>query len=318
MRKLTTNEYIKRANIKHNFRYSYDNLIYLSSNRKVEIICNTHGIFEQEANSHLRGVGCPKCSGNDKSNHLEFIEKSMKIHGDKYDYSNVEYINAKVKVKIICKIHGEFEQTPDSHLNNCGCRKCSNDNNSKRLLKKQEDFISECKIVHSDKYDYSLVNYLGTDNKVEIICKKHGIFTQKASKHLYNQGCPICRESKLEKKIRLLLMENNIDFKQQYGSKSDEFYLNGQKLDFYLPDYKIAIECQGEQHFSPVDFGNKGVDYSTKQHNKIKQYDQKKYNLCENKDIKIIYFCNKVNYRKNYIGDLFHEPYDIINKINNI
>jgi hypothetical protein len=68
MKKLTNIEFIKKSNIIHNDKYSYDNVKYVSSSKKVKIICKEHGEFEQVANSHLRGIGCSKCSGNTKSN----------------------------------------------------------------------------------------------------------------------------------------------------------------------------------------------------------------------------------------------------------
>ena len=384
MRKLTKQEYINKANIIHKNRYFYDNLIYISSTKKIKIICKEHGEFEQEANSHLRGIGCPECSGNTKCNTSNFIKKSKLVHGDKYDYSKVDYINAKTSVKIICKEHGEFEQTPNNHLNNhgcnfCGCKitnsknrkklekfisdaiaihgdrydyskveyinakkmvkiickehgeflqnpnnhlnsickKCSIDENKKRLTKTKEKFISDAIAIHGDKYNYSLVEYFGCDFKIDIICKKHGIFNQKCSKHLQNQGCPTCSESKLEKEIRLFLIDNNINFIQEYGKKNHTFYLKGQLLDFYLPEYKIAIECQGQQHFSPVDFGNKGEEYTKKQFDKIVSRDINKYNMCKELNIDIIFYCKINNFKKNYIGDLFYNNSDILTKIKN-
>ena len=83
-----------------------------------------------------------------------------------------------------------------------------------------------------------------------------------------------CSESNLEKIISKFLTKENIIFFQEYGKQNDLFFLKGQKVDFYLPDYKIVIECQGEQHFTPVDFGNKGVDFAIEcfQKNIIRDY----------------------------------------------
>jgi hypothetical protein len=385
MKKLTNIEFIEKANIIHNNKYLYDNVEYVSSSKKVKIICKEHGEFEQVANSHLRGIGCSKCSGNTKSNIDEFISKSNLVHQDKYDYSLVEYKGAKNKVKIICKKHGQFEQTPNNHLNSHGCNKCGcletnkkNKKNKEHFIKKSNlihqdrydyslveykgaknkvkiickehgefdqsptnhmsgqgckrcgsyktsfgktktkyDFIRESIEIHQDRYDYSLVEYEGTDNKVKIIYREHGEFNQSPTKHLQNQGCPTCSESKLEKKIRLLLTDNDIKYIQQYGKKSDYFYLKGQRLDFYLPDYNLGIECQGEQHFRPIDFGNKGEFFSHKMFEKTILRDNNKYNLCKSMNIKILYFCKKENYKNKYIGEIFYKDYDIINKIKN-
>jgi hypothetical protein len=374
VRKLTNDEFIRKSNITHNNKYLYSRTEYISSNKKVIITCNEHGDFLQEANSHLRGIGCPKCSGVEKSNSIEFIKKSKsihdnygyslveyinaktkvkiicqkhgifeqtpnnhlsgfgcnkcgceitnkknskdlenfiidckKVHGDKYDYSLVEYINAKVKVKIICPIHGYFYQRPDNHLVS-ECKKCSIKKSKLIFTKTHENFIIDCKKVHGDKYDYSLVSYKGTDFKIKIICPEHGIFEQKCCKHLQSQGCPICSESKLEKEVRVFLIENNILFKHQYGRIHDSFYLNGQVLDFYLPEYNIAIECQGDQHFRPVDFGNRGDAYAYNDYIKNISRDIKKYSNCSKKGVEIFYYCGSNSYYDGgyeYIGKIY-------------
>ena len=123
----------------------------------------------------------------------EFIKKAIKIHGDKYNYSKVQYVNAKTKVTIICKEHGEFEQTPTGHLSGRGCPKCRYISSSNAVRKGLEKFIEEARDVHGDKYDYSKVNYVNNKTKVCIICPEHGEFWQRPDKHiLRKQGCPYC------------------------------------------------------------------------------------------------------------------------------
>jgi hypothetical protein len=118
----------------------------------------------------------------------EFIEKARKKHGDKYDYSLVEYENAKTKIEIICEKHGSFYQTPTNHVRGRGCPLCSYE----EKIIDQNKIINRFNKKHGIKYDYSLVVYTGTDNKVEIICSKHGIFEQTPHAHLKGQGCPLC------------------------------------------------------------------------------------------------------------------------------
>lgn len=131
--------------------------------------------------------GCPVCAGNTKKNTEEFIKEARAIHSDKYDYSLVEYVNTHKKVKIICPVHGVFEQVPKHHLKGIGCAKCTG---KARLT--TEEFIKEAKKVHGDKYDYSKVIYRGKHKDVCIICPEHGEFWQNARNHLRNQGCPQC------------------------------------------------------------------------------------------------------------------------------
>jgi len=120
----TTEEFIVDAYCKHGDRYNYKFVEYKNAKTKVKIICSTHGIFEQTPGNHLNGKGCSECSGNKKLNTEEFIEKAKAIHGNKYDYSLVEYKNAKINIKIICSEHGIFEQIVSNHLSGKGCSKC--------------------------------------------------------------------------------------------------------------------------------------------------------------------------------------------------
>ena len=165
------------------------------------------------------------------------------------------------------------------------------------LMKKltTKDFIERSKKVHGDKYDYSKVEYINYHTKVCIICPVHGEFWQKPTNHLSGCGCQICKESKLEKKMSFLLIKNNISF---YYQKKFE-WLGRQSLDFYLLDYNIAIECQGKQHFG---IGGWGENYNFEEQKKL---DEKKYNLCKNNNIKLIYFVDKVNYNisKNFFTE---------------
>ncbi len=118
----------------------------------------------------------------------QFIEKAKEVHGDKYDYSLTKYTNTLHKVKIICPEHGEFEQNANSHLTGNGCNKCWR----KRNTTTKEQFIEKARKVHGDKFDYSLVEYLGSHYKVKIICPQHGEFEQKSSSHLAGNGCNDC------------------------------------------------------------------------------------------------------------------------------
>lgn len=119
-----------------------------------------------------------------------FLQNCKRIHGDKYDYSLVNYIHHLIKVKIICPIHGEFEQKPARHLSSkTGCRKCSNASINSNSL----EFIKKSKIIHKDKYSYNKVNYVKSSMKVEIFCKTHNeYFYQVPSSHLSGNGCPKC------------------------------------------------------------------------------------------------------------------------------
>lgn len=179
--------FVKKAMAVHGDCYDYSRVEYKNSSTKVIIICPVHGSFLQTPEKHLKGQGCPKCGGTSKHSADSFIAKARAIHGEKYDYSKVEYVNNKTKVVIVCPEHGAFLQRPDSHLIGKGCDKCGG-----TYKYSTEEFISKARSIHGDKYDYSLVEYVGNDIPIKIICPKHGIFEQQPSHHLSGHGCTKC------------------------------------------------------------------------------------------------------------------------------
>jgi very-short-patch-repair endonuclease len=205
-----------------------------------------------------------------KSNTGEFILKSLNKHGDKYDYSKVEYVGNKNKVIIICTKHGEFLQTPNDHLTGYGCKKCQYEKISKENRFTNETFIEKAKEMHGNRFDYSLVKYGGYENKITIICNKHGKFEQTPHAHLHGYGCRKCRASHNEEQIANILLKHNINFEREVTfnnlkSVSNLYY------DFYLPKHKIFIEFDGIQHYKSVDFfGGDNALLDTKKRDKIK------------------------------------------------
>ena len=190
-------------------------------------------------------------------------------------------MNYETKVCIICPYHGEFFITPHHFLNGIGCKKCGVDRRAEKRTFTLEKFIERAKIVHGDKYDYSKVIYEKVNKKVCIICSDHGEFWQTPYSHIRGIGCPYCNESKMEIKIRKLLIEKEINFEQQKRFK----WLGNQSLDFYLPDYNIAIECQGLQHFKPIEYFGGEKDFI-----KRIKLDNKKYKKCKKNNINILYY----------------------------
>lgn len=124
MKKLTLNEFIENSQSKHQNKYDYSKVDYINGRTKVIIICPEHGEFEQLAKAHLRGDGCPKCSGNIPITTETFIIRANNAHNNKFNYDKTVYTGAKSKVTITCPIHGDFEQVAGDHLKGCGCNKC--------------------------------------------------------------------------------------------------------------------------------------------------------------------------------------------------
>lgn len=279
--KINTKEFIEKANIIHKNKYIYLKTFYKNMKNMVLITCPTHGEFEQIPQKHIDGTGCPRCNGRNKNNQ-EIINEFRNIHGNKYDYSKLNYTTSKGKLTIICQKHGEFEQIYNNHLKS-GCPKCSG------KYKTLDSLIEEFKNIHGDKYDYSDVIYEKAKDKIKIICSKHGEFLQTVNSHLRGCGCSKCNYSKGEIKIEKILIENNINYETQK-------YLEGcknklpLKFDFFLQDRNTCIEFDGEQHYKKYHFENNNDRLeSTKKRDKIKT------NFCLKNDIKLI----RIKYNEN-------------------
>ncbi len=166
-RNISQDEFIIDSNEIHDHKYDYSLVEYKNKKSSVKIICPIHGIFEQNTYLHLKGHGCPHCAGCAKSNTKEFIKKSNKIHKNKYDYSLVDYKNAKTKVKIICPKHGIFEQTPNKHLRGNGCLLCK-ESKSEDIIKRELDtrkikyekqkIFTNCRFKRPLKFDFFIID----------------------------------------------------------------------------------------------------------------------------------------------------------------
>jgi hypothetical protein len=288
-KKLADNKqiFIAKANKIHNEKYDYSLVVYENAHKKTDIVCPKHGIFHQEPDSHLHGNGCSIC-GRDRATEKqkcqlnEFICKANEIHNKKYDYSRVIYKNSHIKIKIICPQHGEFCQTPTSHLRGCGCPICAKIITIHKVAKNYDYFLKKATEVHKNKYDYSKAIYTSLSKKIEIICPKHGSFYQMPEKHIAGQGCSKCKESVGEKFIRKCLKELNIEFESQ---KKFENCKNKRCLpfDFFIPDFNTCIEYDGMQHFRPYIRVN-----SEKEFEALKKRDAIKTKFCKDKRIRLI------------------------------
>ena len=243
MKQICTENFIEKANKIHNYRYNYSKVKYINNREKVCIICPEHGEFWQGPYKHLIVQGCPKCGGAQKSNVDEFILKAKKVHGDKYDYSKVEYINNKTKVCIICPEHGEFWQDPHNHLKGKGCPECA-ESLIKPLKYTTEEFIQKCKENHIIKYDYSKTEYKGMDYKVCITCPEHGEFWQSAYLHFNGSDCPKCENAVNGFKKRKSTEEFIERSKKVHGDK-----YNYSKTNYITAKEKVCIICPKHGEF---------------------------------------------------------------------
>ena len=304
---MSTDDFIEKAVTKHKGKYTYEktDLTKRDEKGRVCITCPTHGEFWQNPNAHLKGQGCQKCKGGVAMSTDDFIEKAVTKHKGKYTYEKTDLTkrDEKGRVCITCPIHGEFWQRPNAHLRGQGCKKC--------VVKayNTQSFIEESIKKYGDLYDYSLVEYKDSHTKVLIRCNQCGeVFKQTPNDHLCGKGCPSCKESKLEKHLKVLLKKHNIEF--EYKKHFD--WLGRQHLDFYLPKYNIGIECQGKQHFESVDaFGGE------KEFIKRKDLDKLKLDKCVRNNIKLLYFTN-LKKHSIFLGEtLYKTDKTIINAIKN-
>ena len=236
----------------HGNKFDYSLVDYINTRTKVKIRCNRCKIILEIApNTHLsQRCGCAICYGNKKKTTEEFIKEARKIHGDKFDYSESNYINTKTKVKIKCnRCDTVFEQTPNNHIGSkSGCLICA-------IIDKTltfDQFIDQARKIHGDKYGYGLVEYKNMETKVSIKCNKcENIFSQRPKSHFQNNGCPCCNQSKGESIIDQFFKNRNIVIRRQEkfeGCKNEKLL----RFDFYIPSHNLLIEYQGEQHFKQV------------------------------------------------------------------
>ena len=223
----------------------------------------------------------------------KFINKCLKIHGDKYDYSLSVYVNAHIKIKIICKTCGNiFEQTPNSHLNGHGCSECKKINNRNKFRDTKEIFIEKSNKVHNYSFDYSLTDYFNALIPVKIICKTcNFIFEQTPNNHITKkQGCPECYyESNRLNKEELILKLNKIHNNFYDYSLIGEFKNINEKVKIICPiheSFQQKLQSHIDGHGCPEcnhkkSKGEKQIKCYLEENN-IKYKEQIKFKDCLN------------------------------------
>lgn len=236
LKRRTTEDFVDRARKIHGDKYDYSKSEYSGSKKKVTIICKEHGEFEQTPNTHLSNHGCAKCWKSRRTKTTEyFVTKARKVHGDKYDYSKVDYIHSEKKVIILCSSHGEFLQTASEHLQGSGCIVCRNEKNTKPVAV----FLSEANNIHKNKYDYHKMKYSNSTEKIIIVCKIHGEFNQTPTEHIQGYGCPKCGGS-----FPLTTEEFIEKAKKVHGDKYDY-----SKTVYTRTKNKVTIICKKHGEF---------------------------------------------------------------------
>jgi very-short-patch-repair endonuclease len=254
--RLSFEEFLQRARAKHGDKYIYDNVNYVNCDTPVEIICRFHGDFMQTPDNHIyAGAGCKICGEIQRiiaqtCTVGEFIEKAIFVHSGKYTYEKVKYVRSHEHIEITCKKHGDFLQTPANHLQGKGCYECGCEKLNKFNVTNTEEFILKAKEIHGDTYDYTNSTYSKYNDPLEIICKRHGLFYQKVSRHLSGGGCACCK-NKTEGKLLNWLKANEfiIEYQKKFDWCKNDSHLS---FDFYIQSLGIIIELDGIQHFFQV------------------------------------------------------------------
>ena len=232
----TVNDVINKLNLVHGDKYDYSKV---TLDKKITIICPVHGEWTASRSDIFRGSGCKKCYyENKKSISTEqFIERAMRIHGVKYEYSNVNFVNWKTNVDIICNTHKCITSVRPANFLSGLVPKCCK---TYRSGDTKNQFISKAKLAHGDKYDYTLVEYTNQNTKVNIICRAHGTFTQTPTNHKAGHGCPKCANVFSNSKVEMLLSTEFDIF-----DRHDRTLISPKELDLVSHDHKLAIEVNG-------------------------------------------------------------------------
>ena len=271
------NNFKKQLEEVHPNRYSFEKCEYKSKDEEIILydkVINEYITVKPKVLIKSKLLLKLPCYQNTKLPTITFIEKAKSIHGDKYDYSKTIYIHNKQKVCITCPEHGEFWQTPNEHLKGCGCGQCANN-----IKWDEEDYFNTVKKMYSNKYDYSKSVLVNQGTFMTVICPIHGEFKIRPTHHLRGSGCPKCAGSSGEKILLSFFESKNLfpHYNKYYK------WLDNLQLDFYFPEYKLAIEVQGEQHFIETNFFERSLSEQMKN-------DEKKKKLCEKNGITLLYY----------------------------
>lgn len=255
---LTLDEFIRRSVAIHGDAYDYADTVFRGTAHDVAIRCRSHDVvFTQVANNHLRGHGCRECGHEKIGDHFrmtqeEFVRRAQIVHGARYDYSRTVYRSQHQRITILCAKHGEVETTPSSHLRGSNCAFCATEGTADLLRMSLDEFTARGRAIHGERFAYDQVVYRQYFEPVILICTDcDTTFSQTPALHLAGYGCSTCREYAGEKAVRAFLDASGFQYVAQFGH--DELRYRGKlKIDFAIPELRLAIEFDGPQHRGPV------------------------------------------------------------------
>lgn len=237
-KKLTNLEFIAKAQAVHQSAYDYSETLYVGNEYPVRVICKTHGAFEQIANTHLGGHGCPACaykSGAEKRSKgwRYYVEKIGKLQPNLnlVDFENSFTLTTK-KVPVKCQNpeHAVFYITPHKLTRGQGCPSCGRERVAASRSITFPEFLARAKVVHGDRYSYRESEYKGYRTKITVVCPEHGEYTQTPEQHATQKhGCPKCA-SEANRPKRISALENLSKCKEVHGEGSYTYDLESLAL----------------------------------------------------------------------------------------
>lgn len=237
-----TKIFIQKAVAIHGDRYDYSKVNYTRAIDKVTIICAKHGEYSQQPSDHLKGRGCRGC-GFERVSTADFIKNAQKVHGDRYDYSKSHFVKSIIKTTVTCKIHGDFQISPNQHQNGGGCPACSKlERGKKKAASARNEFLEKAKAVHGDAIDFTKTEYITAKDKAIFICPTHGEWEARPDNILHGKGCPGCRRQKIVEANK----RQSLQAAKEFPIKAGEIHQN--KYDYSKSEYisvheKIEILC---------------------------------------------------------------------------
>lgn len=290
----TQETFVFAAQQKFGTQYTYEKTIFTSMTEKIIFTCSTHGDCTTKASLFLYSkVGCKQCKLDKSTPNITtdtFVKEAIKIHGEKYLYTNANYVCSATPVKILCKFHGEFSQRPYVHLKGGGCSKCATTRRANKKIMTFDQFIGKAQKIHKNKYEYCKNSYSKVNNKLTIVCPFHEEFEQQGASHLRGNGCPKCTHRISKPELRWLDLIGIPDTKQcrqpcfyfnKVRYRPDGFDVNNNTIYEFLGDYWHG----NLRRFKPTDFNA----IVKKPFQKLHEETFEKFELFKAKGFKVVY-----------------------------
>jgi ribosomal protein S14 len=243
-------------------KFDYTLTEYKGCSEIIKYSCPIHGVQTMKAEKHkVSKYGCNLCAkeatrlAKIELGRVNFFKKAKLIHGDKYDYSKVEYQMDTKPIIILCPLHGEFQQTPNNHTQkgSHGCRDCGRDSLKRKLKLSPSEIVKRSFSKFGDKFTFNLENYENINDLVEIVCKIHGKFKDKISNHLSSEdGCPSCFKDKEKVAHNKISREESIQilrslYEDKYSFFVEDIGESKHKVRYYCHKHK-TLKATRLQH----------------------------------------------------------------------